>query len=98
LSEASLRISALSVLRASIGGDDLPPSKRLAESAKSEMWGAVRRVRLVGPEEVTKLAERLAEHYSNVDVRWYPPRGGSEIEDEFGRAARAAIEVPEGKI
>ena len=55
-------------------------------------------MRLVGPEEVTKLAERLAEHYSNVDVRWYPPRGGSEIEDEFGRAARAAIEVPEGKI
>ena len=89
----SLRVSALSGLRANIKGEGFNDAKLFADSAKSEMWIAVRRVRLVGPQEVATLAESLATHYSKI-ANGYPDPGGSDIEDEFGRAARAAIEVP----
>ncbi len=95
VSSVSRRVSALAGLRENMEGEGAPTARWHADSALSELWIAVRRVRLVGPENVAKLAEDLATHYSKIDSHGYPARGGSNIEEEFGRAARAAIHVPE---
>jgi hypothetical protein len=91
LDAVSRRVSALALVRED---GDVAARKNAcshAEMALSEMWAAVREVRLVGPEEVARIAERLANHYDHVSDDGWPARGGSIIEEEFGVAARAAI-------
>jgi len=95
VSSVSRRVSALAGLRKQLNRDGEPVARWHADEALADLWMAVRRVRLVGPDEVANLAEKLARHYEAIDDKGFPAHGGSAIEEDFGRAARAAIQVPE---
>jgi hypothetical protein len=94
----SLRVSALRGYRENLEKEGFETAKWFADSATAEMWVAVRRVRLVGPESVADLAKKLSSHYSKIDQDGFPDRGGSAIEEQFGHAARVAIELPDTRV
>ena len=81
----SLRVSALSELRdnANIAGEYWT-AKAKADEALAEMWIALRCVRLVGPEEVARLAEKVTWHYKHIDGAGFPERGtGANVEEDL---------------